>query len=59
MGIDLDKMQFKDKQVRVNQLMVSMVADGLLSFDEYYDMFVVGVGNGHPWRLIKYYPLIS
>ena len=37
--------------------MVHMVADGLLSLDEYYDLFISGTrgGNGHPWRLVKYY----
>lgn len=37
--------------------MVRMVVDGLLSFDEYYELFVVDSGNGHPWRLVKYYLL--
>ena len=54
-GIDLDKIW--EKQVKVRQLMVRMVADGLLSFDEYYELFVVGSGKGHPWRLVKYYLL--
>jgi hypothetical protein len=57
LGIDLDKTN--DKQRDVRKLMVHMVTDGLLSLDEYYDLFVVGTGsgNGHPWRLVKYYLL--
>lgn len=57
LGIDLDKT--RDKMYDVRKLIVHMVADGLLSFDEYYDLFVVGTGNGngHPWRLVKYYLL--
>jgi hypothetical protein len=57
LGIDLDKALYKQRDVR--KLIVHMVTDGLLSLDEYYDLFVVGrgSGNGHPWRLIKYYLL--
>lgn len=55
LGIDLDKTG--DKRVRVKQLMVSMVKDGLLSLDEYYELFITGAENGNPWRLVKYYLL--
>jgi hypothetical protein len=57
LGIDLDKT--REKKYEVRKLIVHMVADGLLGFDEYYDLFVVGTGsgNGHPWRLVKYYLL--
>jgi hypothetical protein len=56
LDIDLDKIQ--DNQVRLRHLVVRMVADGLLSLDEYYDLLVVASDwNGPPWRLIKYYLL--
>ena len=57
LGIDLDKT--REKMYDVRKLIVHMVADAQLSFDEYYDLFVVGTGsgNGHPWRLVKYYLL--
>jgi len=59
LGIDLDKKH--DKQRDVRKLIVHMVTDGLLSVDEYYDLFVVSTesGNGHPWRLVKYYLLTN
>ena len=59
-GIDLDKIYHK--QLDVKKLIVQMVTDATeanISLDEYYDLFVVGrgSGNGHPWRLVKYYLL--
>jgi hypothetical protein len=50
LGIDLDNTP--EKKVTVEQLMVSMVAGGLLGFNEYYDLFVVAHGN--PWLLLKF-----
>jgi hypothetical protein len=57
LGIDLDKTLYKQRDAR--KLIVHMVSDGLLSLNEYYDLFVVGTGSGnsHPWRLVKYYLL--
>jgi hypothetical protein len=57
LGIDLDKRW--DKQVRVRRLIVDMVGDGQLIFDEYYELLISGTASGisHQWQLIKYYLL--
>ncbi|HEY7572956.1 MAG TPA: hypothetical protein VH796_16475 [Nitrososphaeraceae archaeon] len=59
LGTDLDKSGNRSggKRVRLKQLMVRMASKRRLSLDEYFDLFIIGADNGHPWRLVKYYLL--
>ena len=41
------------KKSKVKKWIIDMASDGLITFDEYYDLFVSGSGN--PWTLLRYY----
>ena len=56
LGIDLDILY--DKQLLVKKFIVKMVEDGRLTFDEYYNMFILSKGY-RPWKLVKYYLLTN
>ncbi len=54
LGIDIHK-EIK-KQNTVKQRIIEMAEEGSITFDEYYDLFVVS-HLGNPWQLIRYYML--
>ena len=54
LGVDIQ--QKVDKQNTVKKWIIEMAEEGGITFNEYYDLFVVSQ-LGNPWYIVKYYML--
>jgi hypothetical protein len=63
--VDTEKMAINiqrdiKKQNTVRKWIVNMVSEGVITFDEYYDLFIrTPLDRRNPWMLVKYYMLTN